>query len=167
MSPGLSFPIVCIDSVVDTRRRCVQTSLARVREQSREDVSRCCVQELRQHSVVPERHHERRGLVSADRRHAGLQLRLVRLLWSHARDLMLQIPAGPRAQEVLDRQSAVDGEVPGRSTSRRSRLRVGSEWSAHREGFDEDKRSRRRLSHHQVRWILEDSSAGRLQTRGS
>lgn len=66
------------------------------------------------HSFL-EGHHERSRVVPADRRNAGLQLRVVRLHGGHPRAVLLQIPLRKRTSEVLGGQQT--GNQPARHES--------------------------------------------------
>lgn len=78
---------------------------------------------------------------------------------------MLQIPTGTRVEKVLERQSAVDDQIPRRGTSWRAGIRARSEWCTDREGFVESERTRCRLHDDKVWRVLADSIARRLQIR--
>jgi len=104
MSFGRSVPDLFGGAVPDARRRCIQAPVPGLRPQPCQDVQGRGLQVG--DAGLRERDHERSRLVSADRRDAGLQLCVVRLHGDHAGDIMLQVPARLRAQEVLGGQSA-------------------------------------------------------------
>ena len=76
-------------------------------------------------ATVRKRDDERRGVVPADGRHAGLQLHLARLHGDHRGAELLQVPSGQRDAAVLGGQQEVFAEVPGRGSQGSQGLRQG------------------------------------------
>lgn len=104
MSFGRSVPDLLGGAIADARRRCVQAPVPGLCPQPCQDVQGRRLQVS--DAGLRERHHQRSRLVSTDRRNAGLQLCVVRLHGDYAGDILLQVSASLRAQEVLGGQSA-------------------------------------------------------------
>ncbi len=87
--------------------------------------------------LLPERHHQRRRLVPADRRDAGLPLHLARLHGGDAGAELLQVPSGVRAAAVLEGQPGLAPPVHRGGAQGSQGIRQGRGWHAHRGGVNE------------------------------